>query len=123
MPITHIIDYDAITHYLEEEHERNPNRTWTSFDILLTNINNSLTYLLNTETESTRTIAITLDSTNREVTVFGTPIEIPQEPLIVLAYMRDKSAQEQLYHLFTDLVDYAKRTEQYDRFFRSIETV
>jgi hypothetical protein len=122
MPTTYIIDYDAMQAFLKQETQNDPERDYTPFDFLHDNIEKPLAWMLNTKTEPTRTIAVTLDSTNREVTVFGEPIEIPQQPLFVLAYMRDKTPQEQLYHLFTDLVDYAQRTEQYDRFFRAIQT-
>lgn len=122
MPTTYIIDYDAMQAFLKQETQNDPERDYTPFDFLHDNIEKPLASILNTKLEPTRTIAITIDSTNREVTVFGEPLE-PKEPLFVLAYMRDKPAQEKLYYLFTDLIDYAKRTEQYDRFFRSIETV
>lgn len=123
MPITHIIDYDAVQAFLIQETQNDPDRDYSPFDFLHDNIKKPLAHLLNSYKEPTRTIAITLDSATRKVTVFGTPIPNPKKPLIVLKYLCDKPPQEQLYHLFTDLVNYAKRTEKYDRFFRSIETV
>ena len=92
--------------------------------MLLHNINNVLTNLLNGWEEDARTIAITLDHDQKKVTVFGDPIPDPKPdtPLDTLAYMKDKPPQEQLYHLFDDLVDFAKRNDQYDRFFKEIYT-
>jgi hypothetical protein len=124
MPTNHIIDYNAITDYIAEENRRDLRRTWSPYDMLLHNINNVLTNLLNGWEEDARTIAITLDHDQKKVTVFGDPIPDPKPDtsLDTLAYMCDKPPQEQLYHLFDDLVDFAKRNDQYDRFFKAIYT-
>lgn len=116
---THIINYDAIKKHLEEEDIRDPNRTWTSFDLLLLNTKNTLKWLIHWDEKSGRTVAIDLDDTHKEVTVFWNPLQYTGQ-IIVLGYLKDKPQNEHIYQLFTELVDYAHRNKQYDYFFREI---
>ena len=122
MLTTLIIDYDAIETYIAEENTRNPNRTHTFFDLLLENTKTVLAWVVQGSEDTTRSIWIQLDESKKEATIFGEPIELPEnKTLITLTSMKDKPVKEQLWLLFTELEDYAKRTEQYDRFFRVVE--
>ena len=117
-----VIDIDAIEAHLCNCDFIDKDRTYSYLDLLLSNLKNCLPDLINVSYERGRSIAVSLDSQKNIVTIFGEQImenEIKSN-LEVLGSMKDKPFQVQLWNLFSEAMDYAKRIGKYDEFFKKI---
>ena len=112
---TIIIKYKELCKDLDKETEHDPWRDHSYLDLLRENTERNIDELLN----GGETIAVDIDYDKKTVTVFWTPLQGEYHTLLGEEYLSTK--EQQLYHLFTEAEDVARRSGIYDKYFMRLE--
>lgn len=107
------IHYPTLCKVLEDENEKDPERTWGDLDMLRDNIANNLDEIL----RGTNTAFIEIDNAKKEVTLLWEPLRGKYD---VIVPMRTQSRQEQIYNHFKWALNQADRLWKLDQVFKKM---
>ncbi len=114
----YVFNINKIREYLEQETKNDPERTHSSLDLLVKNVQNEVFDGITNNWY----IAVSIDKSNEIVTVFGVPIPYDSDQkLQVLWYARDYDIQKQIYCLFNNCISAAEKLNFSDDLFKIIK--